>query len=105
MIESVNDTSAGPPTPAMDMSNPISKLTYDLGVLPGTSHRAFLPLIPSQGYNHAPAKLQRCLHHHDPFPFCDSLLSLMGFWILPPGKDKVHAWEPTSGLLSAHRRK
>lgn len=72
---------AGHPTPATYMSHAISSLTYSLRVLLWYKSHIFpSPSFPLRDA-HTAAKPQLC-YHHDPFPFCDSLLSLMESWIL-----------------------
>lgn len=89
--QSINEILAGHPTPAMYLFHAISSFTYGLRVLPWyKSHFFFPPSFPLRG-THTPAKPQLCLYHHDPFPLCDSLLSLMESCILLLGKCQVHA--------------
>ena len=59
----------------MYISNPFPASPTILGSCLPITHLSSTLTPPPWGYDHTPAKPRLCLHQHDPFPFCDSLLS------------------------------
>lgn len=102
--ESINEASAGCPTPATYMSNPIASLTYDFRVLPA-SHTSF-PLLRSLSGIQSHAS-QAWLHLIPAWflPILRFSVELGGILDSTPGKiEKMQGAclkKPNVGLLSA----